>query len=205
MIPITGIPQGTSEWLRLRLGVLTASNVSRLLTPTTLKLSAQREGLKAQLVAERLLGEPCDEFGGTYWTERGQALEAEAGAYFALQTGHDPQPVSFVYRGGSQPCGCSPDWMIADGDEWAAGVEVKCPKAATHVQYLLDGDAIKYTPQVQYSLWVTGLPTWYFMSYYPGLRPLLVACEPDADWQKAFNANVDKFLDEVHAATEALR
>lgn len=197
MIIIRDIIQGSAEWLRMRAGVLTASNANRLLTPSKLQLSQQRDGLVDQLVAERLLGEPIDDFQGTFWTERGQQLEGEAGDYFALQTGLDPSPVGFVFRDETRRCGCSPDWMVLDGDTPVCGVEVKCPKASTHIGYLRAGEALKYDPQVQFSIWVTGLQCWWFMSYYPGLPPVLRKIEPDAKWQVALTEHVPALIREV--------
>lgn len=189
--------QGSAEWLRDRLGVLTASQIDRLLTPT-LKLSSQRRGLLCKLIAEKMLGEPVEDFGGTYWTDRGNELEQEAGAYFSLQTGLRYEAVGLVYRDDNKICGCSPDGLVAsDSGEIVAGLEIKCPKATTHVESLLSGDVPKYTPQVQYSLWVTGLPAWYFMSYYPGLPPVLKRVEPDPEYQKAFDEHVPVFTAEL--------
>ena len=73
-----------------------------------------------------------------------------------------------------------------------------------HAEYVMDDEAKKYTPQVQYSLWVTGLSQWWFMSYYPGLRPLLKSVEPDEKWHKAFDQYVPGFLDEVEEAKRRL-
>lgn len=204
MIIVPNLTQGSAEWLATRLGVLTASQVVKLLTPTG-KLSSQRKDLVATLVAETLLGEPVDDFGGTYWTERGTMLEDQALAYFALQTDLEPRQVGFVYRNENKDAGCSPDALIYSGDDCVAGLELKCPKAGTHVGYLLDERADKYTPQVQFSLWVTQLPAWYFMSYHVGLPPFLVKVLPDDAWQDAFETHVPDFLDEVRAAVHKLR
>ena len=199
MIILPNLEQGSDKWLRARLGVLTASQAERLLTKT-MKPSTQAKALKAKLVAEKLLGQPVENFGGTYWTERGNELEAEAGAYFALQTGLEPKAVGFVYRDESKRAGCSPDWLCFDGEDPATGVEVKCPYAETHMGYVMGGGAEKYTPQVQFSLWVTQLPSWWFMSYHPGLPPFLVEQVPEPAWQAAFDKIVPPFLDEVHEA-----
>lgn len=196
--------QGSADWIRDRLGVLTASQVDMLLTPT-LKMSSQRNKLMAKLIAERLLGEPVEDFGGTYWTDRGKALESEALAYFSLQTGLDPVACGVVYRDESRDCGCSPDALVLSDYVPVAGVELKCPSATNHMLYLLGGDAKQYAPQVQFSLWVTGLPTWYFMSYYPGLPPLLKTVEPDPEYQDAFLQTVPLFLDEMRSQLETLK
>jgi hypothetical protein len=203
MIICDKLVQGSAEWIQTRLGVFTASQAAKLLTPT-LKLSSQRKSLIATLAAERVLGEPVDDFGGTYWVDRGAALEQEAAAYFSLQTGLDYHAVGFVYRDESRDCGCSPDGLILDAGEPVAGLELKCPKASTHVQYLLD-DKPQYQAQVQFSLWVTGLPRWYFMSYYPGLRPMLQTVEPDPAWQDAFSEHVPTVLSDLAEAVEIVR
>jgi exodeoxyribonuclease (lambda-induced) len=55
------------------------------------------------------------------------------------------------------------------------GLEIKCPSVDTHVNYLLDGELpAKYRPQVHYSMAITGIRTWYFMSFYPNLNPLIL-------------------------------
>lgn len=197
-------PQRTDDWLRLRLGVLTASRVDKLLTPTG-KISSQRSGILHALVAEKLLGAPSEDFAGTYWTDRGEALESEAVAYFELQTGLKHHPVGFVFRDESKTTGCSPDGLILDEDGAPiAGLELKCPKAETHVGYMLADDKDPYIQQIQFSLWVTGLQSWYFLSYYPGLNPVLRRYTPDEKWQAAFSEHVPTFIAELDAAMEKL-
>lgn len=203
MIIMEGLEQGTRAWIQERLGVITASAASKMLTPKG-ALSAQRKSLVCRLAAERVLNEPVDAFDGTYWTERGKEFEGEAGAYFELMTGLKTRPVGFVYKDASKRAGCSPDWLVYAGDAPTAGVEVKCPKAETHVQYLLYDDDV-YTQQVQFSLWVTGLPSWYFLSYYPGLRPVLKQEKPLEKWMAAFDDVVPQVIAEIHEAEVRLR
>ena len=197
MIVCDYLEQGTDAWIRERLGVLTASQIDQLLTATG-KSSGQRRKLMAKLVAETLLQEPVIEFAGNYRTDRGIEFEGEAGAYFSLMTDLEPRAVGFVYRDETKTCGCSPDWLVPDaGGDWIAGVEVKCPSATQHMLYLMDGEAKQYTPQVQYSLWVTQLPVWYFLSYYPGLPPLLREVRPDQKWQDAYSEYVPPFVKQL--------
>ena len=203
MIIIDDIEQGSAEWIMLRLGVLTASNAAKLITPLRLMMSGQRDTVINTLVAEALLHEPVDDFLGTIWTERGKDLEPEALAYFELQTGYHAEKVGFIFKDDTRRCGCSPDGVILDiHRSLIAGLEIKCPKASTHVGYLRAGEATKYWPQTQFSLWVTGLPAWYFMSYYPGIRPLLTRIEPIDEWQDAFDKYVPEVLKEVARTIE---
>ena len=72
-------------------------------------------------------------------------------------------------------CGCSPD---AIGDDF--GVEIKSPMPTNHVRYLLSGEVPEdYIVQVHFSLFVTGLSHWYFMSYRRLMPPLILRVERD--------------------------
>jgi len=66
--------------------------------------------------------------------ERGTALEAEGVAYYELTTDLEAAPCGFALTDDGL-AGASPDRLVGlDGL-----LEVKCPAAATHVGYLLDG------------------------------------------------------------------
>lgn len=236
------IAQGSLDWVRTRLGCLTASRVNQLIssvkpvsfygdcgtrhsrpelaekckkctsaverTATDVSLSQQRHNLLYRLAAEWATGEPADDFGGVYWTERGEALESSARAYFELQTDLQVETVPFIWRDSGKLTGCSPDGLVVDilGDP-VGGLELKCPAAATHIQYMLanmDGEPIAYDYQVQFSLWVTGLPRWWFMSYFPGLPPVLVEIEPDPMWQAAFDEHIPPFIERLQEAKRRL-
>lgn len=195
------LQQGTTPWIKARLGVLTASRVDKLLTPKGMKLSAQSDDLLNQLLYEQLTGEPSDNFGGTYYTERGNELEAEALAYFSMQTDLTVRTAGIVYRDETKETGCSPDGLVYDMSQPPSddalpqfGLELKCPMDKTAVAYLRSDGAPKYTPQVQFSLWVTKLPAWYFMSYHPLLPPVLHKVAPLPEWQAAFSEHVPEFL-----------
>ena len=77
--------QGSREWHQARLGLVTASEVNRIITPTG--KPAKNDTSRAymhKLLAEWALGEPVEEWQGNAWTERGLELEGEAlAAFFA--------------------------------------------------------------------------------------------------------------------------
>lgn len=194
------VEQGSPEWVAARLGVVTASALDKVLTPSTLKPSKQAETYLCDLVAEWVQGQPSDEFGGTYWTERGHALEDRARASFEFLTGRQVRSCGFVYRDDSRTAGCSPDGLVYDGQDVVAGLELKVPKLATHLRYWRAGRLpTQYRLQIQGCLWVTGLPRWYFMSYgvEPNVPPLVLAVEPEPDVQAALDEVVPTFCDEA--------
>ena len=204
---ILDVDQGSPEWLQARVGVVTASAIAGIVTPA--RLQRAKSDYMAQLLAEWVLGQPLDEeWQGSYWTERGQALEPEARAWFELETGQLVKPAGFVYRDESRATGCSPDGLVVPNRVIPipeAGLELKCPAAKTHIGYLLTGGLPPaYRMQVQASMWITGLERWHFMSYHPDLPPLHVACEPDADVFAALDEHVPTFLAELATAKDLL-
>ena len=193
--------QGTVEWTEARLGIPTASEFSRIVTATG-KLSKQRDGYLAELLAEWCLGEPVTNFMGNEWTERGQVLEPEARKYYAFQRDLDAETVGFIYLDEARMVGCSPDGLVGEDGL----LELKCPMAPTHLLWLCRGVLPPaHNAQVQGELWVTGRAWCDFMSYFPGLPPLLVRVEPDSKYQAALDDLMPKFVQEVLAGRERLR
>lgn len=193
--------QGSVEWVAARLGIPTASEFKRILTPKG-KLSTSRDGYLGELLAEWALGKPVTEFGGTDWTERGQALEPDARACYAFQADCEPQPVGLVLRDGGRMCGASPDALVGE----SGLLELKCPMAGKHMLYLAQ-DALPraYAAQVQGQIWITGREWCDFMSYYPGLPPLILRIAPDDSFQAALDDALPEFIEEVLAGRERLR
>ena len=198
---VLNMQQGSAEWDEARLGVVTASAIGEVITPAKLELSKQRFKLMHRLLAEWACGYREESFQGTDWTERGKHYEPEARAAFHLATGLEAQEVGFVYRNSDRLAGCSPDWLVGED----AGGEVKCPMASTHIGYLLAGGVPpQYKPQIQFSMWVTGRPAWWFVSYHPDLPIHMQRVEVDDDWQSAIDTHVPHFLTEMLAYREQL-
>lgn len=183
--------QGTTEWAMARLGIPTASNFAKIITPKTMKLSSQADSYAHQLIAEQLLGEPLDDATSGFM-ERGTAFEKRAIAYYELQRDCDTLPVGFVLRD-DERAGCSPDRFVGkDGL-----VEIKVPGPAKHVEYLLDKDGIGYRTQVQGQLWICEREWNDTLSFNPVLPPALVRQHRDEEFIKALSAAVEQFSDYV--------
>lgn len=155
-----------------------------------------------ELLAERIKGGPVNAFLGNVWTERGNMLESEASALFEMITGKTPKSAGFIYKNEDRRCGCSPDWLMDD-----AGAEFKCPGEGRHVELMLaDGNipSSSYFPQVQFSMWVTGLDKWYLMSYAPDFPPVIMEVLSEECWQTAFDECVPMFLSDMDYAWREL-
>lgn len=193
--------QGSEDWHAVRLGIPTASEFSRIVTKTG-RLSTQRDDYIAELCVEYVYGEPYREFQGNYWTERGIDLEAEAMAYYELDRAQRGERVGFVFRDEQRDVGCSPDFLV--GDDGLC--EMKCPAPKTHLKWLLKPEPpTDHAQQLQGQLWVTGRQWVDWLSYCPGLPPVLHRIYPDFALQHALDEHMPAFLDELANGKAFLR
>lgn len=180
------ITQGSEEWLAIRKGRPTASRFSEIITATGLPSKSAGAYIR-ELIAECF----CPDFSswaGNIYTDRGAELEPVAREAFTEQTGIQLEQVGFVLSDDGV-CGCSPDSLIQLCGDYRAGLEIKCPSPKAHVGYVLDGVLpADYKQQVHGSMAITGLNTWHFWSYFPGMKPLHVVVERDAYTEKMKDA-----------------
>ena len=157
--------QTDKEWFAIRMGKPSASEFHKILKPSNLCVSDQREKYLYDLCEERL--EVRKDFYKSRYMERGQEMEEEARNYYAFDNDLEPQQIGFI-TDDDERYGCSPDFLIDD----SGGGEIKCPKLITHKKYK-DSNKLPstYKLQVLGGLLVTGREWWDFMSYFPGTKP----------------------------------
>lgn len=192
---IVDCEQGTEEWFAARCGIPTASCFDKIITSTG-KKSTQADTYLNQLIGESFVGvQPSY---SNEAMERGKELEAEARGLFEFITDLEVQEVGLCYKDESKTVSCSPDGLIGDD----SGLEIKCPNLSTHVGYLRDNKLpTKYVAQVQGSMYVTGRQSWYFMSFFPGMKPLIIEVKRDAE----FCANLSKYLKDFSIELEKVK
>lgn len=186
------VEQGSHEWLQLRLGVPTASNFDRILTPAKLKLSAQSRPYRERLLTEWLLGVVLDDKQSQFM-ERGTELEEDAVLRFELDHDCDVDRVGFCMDN-EQTLGCSPDGLVGDD----AGLEIKIYEAVHHVHEMLSPEpSDAHKGQIQGNLYVTGRKRWHRMYWHPSLPPVYRVFERDEAYLDALGLALDAFLDSL--------
>jgi len=161
--------QGSEEWFQARLGIPTASEFSKIITPSKLEPSKQAGPYINKLVAEWLRGKPDEGFQSD-WMKRGHELEEEAQDCYVFISDNAVSKVGFCLAD-NKAYGCSPDSLIGED----GGLEIKCPSPGVHVSYLLTNKLpTEYKLQVLGSLLVTSRDWWDFISYHPDMEPLIV-------------------------------
>jgi hypothetical protein len=208
MIVVRDIEQGTDEWFRLRMGIPTASVFDKLVTGTG-KKSTQAKTLMGRLLAEWYMNKPYDGFPGNEHTERGNDMEGEARALYEFLHEVDVDQVTLVYKDDRRLVSCSPDGLLHNEEDVIyKGLEIKCPTPQVHMEYLISGTIpAKYVPQVQGSMYVTGMEEWDFMSYHPDLPPHIVTIKRDEKFIENLDEAMTSFLFDMgkHRAELLLR
>jgi hypothetical protein len=187
------VAQGSADWFRLRMGIPTASCFGRIITAKREEYSTQSKGYQFQLLAERLLQTPTESVQGQEWMERGKELEPDAAKEYEMVFEVETEPVGFVTTDDGM-VGASPDRFIKG---LPAGLEIKCPKPATHLEYLLDGPGADYRAQVQGQIWVCEFERSDFYSYHPRCPAARIVTQRDDPFIEKIKRYLQRFNEEL--------
>ncbi len=120
-------------------------------------------------------------------------LSKEALVFYEMVKGVEVAKVGFCLSD-CKRYGASPDGLVGEDGL----LEIKCPTIAVHVGYLLDKTfPMDYFQQIQGQLFVTGRQWSDFLSYYPGLPPLLIRVTPDVVFHRYLGAELNAFCGEL--------
>ena len=197
---IVDLKQGEEAWFAEKLGKPSASNASKILT-NECKPSKQAEGYMFELVAEIISGQREEGYKNAIMA-MGIEREDESRKLYELTHSVEVKQVGVIYKDKKKQFLCSPDGIV-NGEY---GLELKNVLGKTQVKYLLDGGLpSEYFGQVQFSLYVTGFKFWDFMTYTPGIKPLIVRVEPDKKYISALEVELELFCNRLNEITERLR
>lgn len=231
-IQIVDVDQGSEAWFEARRGIPTASEFSTVMSegradgtmPNAMIDAMVKEGITAsqlaaavkaaktrnsnpaamrakyldRLAAEIITGLPDPDSFTNAHLERGKEMEAEARALYAF-TYEPVTQVGFIRNGKK---GASPDSLVgANG-----GLEIKTAMPTVHLPRLRAGKLpSEHRAQVQGNLWVSEREWWDFMSYWPGLPPLVVRVHRDEAYIAKLSAAVDAFNEDLESVVQSIR
>lgn len=182
---VHNLEQKSDEWFKVRKSMPTASNFSKIITP--------KGSISSQLheYAKEVAG--LTESKTVYTSDMQFGVDYEDNAIFALELEIDKEirKVGFISND-KRTAGCSPDGVIYDwgGNTIVSGVEVKCPKTETHIEYKSKNVLPSiYYPQVMGSMAVLEVDEWIFASYDVANNDLFyIEVERNEKW-------IEKFFD----------
>lgn len=202
------LEQGSDEWLAARCGMLTASQIGKLITPT-LKVADNdtSRGLTLTLAAERITGH-VEYVHPSFDMMRGTEDEPYARDVYAEH--HAPvAEVGFIVREeDGYRLGFSPDGLVGDDGL----IEIKSRNARTQLATIFnDKVPAANMAQVQAGLFVTGRAWCDYVSFCAGLPLYVKRVYPDMNWHtailevaQAFELNVTQLVTDYTAATNGL-
>lgn len=176
------VVQGSDEWLALRRGLITASEMSLLVTPT-LKIAANDKSRSHvyELLAQRISGYTEPHYVG-YEMLRGQEDEIHAKALYAEKYSPVAECGFVTNDTHGFTLGYSPDGLVGEHGL----IECKSRRQKYQVQTIIENEVPdEYMLQIQTGLLVTGRQWLDFVSYCGGMPMAVIRVLPNAAIQAA--------------------
>lgn len=203
------LAQGSQEWLDARRGLLTASEMSRIITPK-LKVADNSDSRSHvyEIAAQRITGHVEEGF-TSYKMMRGHEEEVDARDHYRKH--YAPvEHVGFITndRWGFK-LGYSPDGLVGE----IGLIEAKSRDAKFQIQTIVTGEIPpEHVIQVQAGLLISEREWCHYLSYSGGLPMDLIPAEPIPEFQEAileaataFEARVAEVIDAYHSSVKARR
>ena len=191
--------QGSEEWFKVRMGVISASRLGDVMRKTKWGESTYKAKLRLELAIERITGKSASNVVMNQAMRDGVEREPDARALFEAITGKEVAEVGSFNHPTIPNTSASPDGLIRGEN---ACLELKCPTHATHAKNLMSDTMPKnYIYQVQHQIQCTESDYAYFASYHPDFPPELrlkwVRVEKDDSVIKSLEEAVRQFDIEI--------
>jgi putative phage-type endonuclease len=199
------IVQGTPEWHAQRLGKVTGSRVADVMAKTKSGYSTSRANYLAELVAERLTGQPTESFSSPAM-KHGTETEPLARMAYEAETGNLVTEVAMIQHPTIEMSGASPDGLV-DGEDGL--VEIKSPTTSTHINTLISGKVpSRYISQMQWQMACTGRKWCDFVSFDPrmptNMQLFIKRVQRDDSLIQEYETEIIQFLKEVDETVNKL-
>lgn len=198
------LEQGSDAWLEARCGLLTASTIGKLISPTgKVADNDTSRSLTETLVAERITGH-VDFVQPSFDMQLGTLNEPLARNLYAEQHGPVTEIGFAIRETGGHKLGASPDGLI---DEWG-GIEIKSRRPKSQIRAIVtDTVPTENLAQIHTCMFVLDRDWWDYVSYSQGLPLFVKRVYRDTAWDTlisaaltAFEANAARMIDTYTAA-----
>lgn len=197
-LTIHQVEQGSQDWLDLRCGMLTASTIGKLLTPTgKLADNDTARGVMQTLIAERISGH-VEYMHPSFDMQRGTLDEPLARDAYRAQ--HAPvTEIGFAVREfAGRSFGASPDGLVADD----GGIEIKSRAPRIQLRtFIEDRVPPANLAQIHACMFVLDRAWWDYVSYAGGWPLYVKRVHRDSKWDSAISEAVDAFEEHAESVT----
>lgn len=193
------LEQGSDEWHAARCGIMTASELNLILSPT-LKLADNEKTRKHvyELAAQRITNYVEPTYIGDKML-RGWADEEKAKQKYAQNFAPVKDIGGMVRDFGKFKLWVSPDGLVGDD----GGVECKSRDQKFQIEAITTNEIpIEHRLQVQAQMLVSGRQWWDYLSYSGGLPMWPIRALPDEAYFNAITAACEKFEAKVQEVVD---
>ena len=200
------ITQGTPEWLAERLGYVTASRISNVLSKGKGGAeSLTRKKYLYQIIAERLSNQAQESYTNSS-IQWGTETEPLARLAYEAETCNFVTEVGFIKHPIIEWSGASPDGLVGDDGL----IEIKCPNTSTHIDTLLNNTIDNsYIYQMQWQMECTGKAWCDFVSYDPRIGEKnnlkIIRVYRNDELIEIIKSSINNFLGEAEAIINKLK
>jgi hypothetical protein len=194
------IEQNSEPWLKLKRGVLTASNICKILTPAKLEIS-RSTGYLYEFCRQRVDDMPYGDF-STRHTDRGHIEESLALQIYEAKFGGLKRCGFVENTKHGFKIGCSPDALVGDD----GGVQVKSFTPNVQFGNIVE-DKIEgcHMLQIQMELFVTERQWWDVVYQSSGTHQIVTRVYPDEAKQARIKEACADFYSRVEIAMQEYR
>jgi predicted phage-related endonuclease len=200
--------QGSEQWLQARCGLLTASEMKLIITPTFKIANNDKTRAHAyELAAQRINQYVEPHYIGDDML-RGHEDEVRARLAYAEKFGAVTECGFVTDDRWGFTIGYSPDALVGDDGL----IECKSRRQKYQVQTLVDGVPDEHVMQLQTGLLVTGRQWIDYVSYCGGMPMAVIRVEPDEEIQMAiiaaataFEQRVAEIVADYHSSLKRIR
>jgi len=201
MIIENSFNQGEPEWHEAKLDSIGGTDISKIIT-TKGKRSESRENFLVEK-ASQIISRRSKPLYANYEMQWGNEHEPSARRLFEFRKSIPLSECAMIFNDEKRNWHISPDGF---NEEKEVGYETKCPQLKEFMMTKKDNKLpTKHILQVQTSLAITGWPSWWFMSYFPGLKPFMVEVERDEDLIKIIKIEVRLFHKDLQELVKKIK
>ena len=201
MIIETSFEQGDPLWHKARLKSIGGTGISKIITSKG-ERSKSRDDYLIDKASQIITGQKKQVF-QSYEMLWGHTYEPEARSLFEFIHGIELSQCAMIFNDDSKRWHISPDGF---NEYLKMGWETKCPQLK-EFEKTVDGGKLptKHILQVQSSLALTKWERWWFMSFFPGLKPFIIEVKRDERLISIIRAEVNLFLKDLDTHIEKLK
>lgn len=195
-INIQTASQGSEAWFKSKLGVLSASNASKIVAKVD---SETRKTYMLELISQIATG-LSEEINSKY-LDWGKSNEDAARSSYEFRHDVEVYEIPFIFKDESFRCGVSVDGLAKFATALTP-VEYKCPYNTIHYLKFFLEDKIKseYEWQCQFGMWVLDAEIYHMSQFDPRVKSAsfkTIEVERDEKKQATLNDAVPQFISDM--------